>query len=116
MTTTVELAQAGSVLACASEPGDAVCSDCAEAAPFLASAMTNLVTERDDLQAQVDGMRAEGCATVAALSSIFGLVTPQGMDVTEREQQVADIAADVIVTAKSCTHKAELEKLRDAQT
>lgn len=68
----------------------------------------------ESLQAQVDGMRAEGCAALDALGRIFTLVTPQGMKVTEREKQVADIAADVMVTAKSCTHKAAAEALGHA--
>ena len=56
-------------------------------------------------------MRAEGCAAIDALSAIFALLTPQSMDVTEREREATDIAADVLVTAKSCTHKAALEGL-----
>ncbi len=64
-------------------------------------------------------MRAEGCAAIDALSAIFNILTPRGMDVTEREKQVTDIAADVLVTAKSCTHKAALARLveeHNAQT
>ncbi len=65
----------------------------------------------ESLQAAVDGMRAEGCAALDALADIFSLLTPRSMDVTERERQATDIAADVLVTAKSCTHKAALEGL-----
>ncbi len=65
----------------------------------------------ESLQEQVDGMRAEGCAALDALADIFRLLTPPGMDVTERERQATDIAADVLVTVKSCTHKAALEGL-----
>lgn len=63
------------------------------------------------LQAVVDGMRAEGCAALDALADIFSLLTPSSMDVTERERQATDIAADVLVTAKSCKHKSALEGL-----
>ncbi len=70
-----------------------------------------LIALVESLRTQVDGMRAEGCAALDALASIFSLLTPQGMDVTKREKQATDIAADVMVTAKSCTHKAALEGL-----
>ena len=79
---------------------------------YEATARAAFDAGREQAEAQLAGMRAEGCAAVAALENIFvGVTTPEEIERNDSTVvRVAEIASDVLVMATVCTHKAQRDK------
>ena len=62
-----------------------------------------------NLQDNVDGMRAEGCAALRALQNIFNGATASGVPISPTLRRVADTAAKTLFEAPGCDHKARAD-------
>lgn len=73
-----------------------------------------IAADLDRAEAKVKGMIEEGCTAVGVLENIFNGVTAEGAPTDLILKKVADIAADVLVTAARCDHKARVRELEEA--